>query len=298
MKMVQVLAGFIFWLVFTPLAGQVILSIPMTPPHFTFLPSENFDVFHPDNYKISLLMLFLSTPLILAFERQQDVANAAEITEQKTQAELQLLQQQINPHFLFNTMNSLYALTLKKSDQAPDMVMQLSDMLRYTVYDGQNSLVSLQQEIDYLKNYLQLQQTRLGHRVHIDTQWPEQNTKELNVAPLLFIVLLENAFKHGPESNSGETSVKISLTIQQNQGKNKVIFSCENSYTDKSEAGKLISGLADKTQCGGLGLCNLQKRLTLQYPNKHTFSTKQFAAINGSSQAKEKRWQTSLELTL
>ena len=298
-----VLASFVFWLVYTPLAGQVVIHLPMTPPHFSFLPSENFDVFDPDNYKVSLLFLFLTTPLILAFERQRDAAREAQITEQKTQTELQLLQQQINPHFLFNSMNSLYALTLKKSDLAPDLVMNLSDMLRYTVYEGQERQVPLQSEVDYLKNYLALQKVRLGDRVTINATWPDTTQQSIQVAPLLFIVLLENAFKHGAESIAENAQVELALYVTDDS----LVFDCKNTmptqmsdeeasqissqYSSQSSNQAISQSTADSRsekankdssqqtprsashslEAHGVGLNNLKKRLALQYPRRHVF---------------------------
>ena len=300
-----VLASIVFWLLYTPIAGQLVIHLPMTPAHFTFIPSENFDVFDSDNYKVSLLFLFLTTPLILAFERQRDVAKTAEIAEQKTQAELQLLQQQINPHFLFNSMNSLYALTLKKSEQAPNFVMHLSNLLRYTVYEGQKPKVKLEQEIQYLQDYIALQNTRLGNRVKIKTTWPEpapqeSNLSEVEIAPLLFVVILENAFKHGAESQQGEAEIDVALTLtstEQNSGEMALRFECCNSYD--------ASAVQPKVNYGGVGLTNLKKRLALLYPNQHTYRVKS-DPLNLESEHSSKPsddrvievWRTELEITL
>ena len=283
-----VLATVVFWLLYTPIAGQIVIHLPMTPEHFSFIPSENFDVFDPDNYKVSLLFLFLTTPLILAFERQRDVAINAEIAEQKTQAELQLLQQQINPHFLFNLMNSLYALTLKKSDHAPDFVMHLSNLLRYTVYEGQNSKVMLEQEIQYLQDYIALQKARFGDRLTINSHWPELS-KTVEIAPLLFVVILENAFKHGAESQQGNAKVDVFLTVapsKRKEGEMLVRFECCNSFELEHE-------LAQK-QYSGVGLYNLKQRLALLYPYKHSYKVLRECSKQQSTQ----NWRTILEITL
>ena len=284
-----VLASIIFWLLYTPIAGQIVIHLPMTPEHFSFIPSENFDVFDPDNYKVSLLFLFLTTPLILAFERQRDVAINAEIAEQKTQAELQLLQQQINPHFLFNSMNSLYALTLKKSDHAPDFVMHLSNLLRYTVYEGQNPTVKLEQEVQYLQDYIALQKIRLGDRLTINSHWPE-SSQAIKIAPLLFVVILENAFKHGAESQQGSAKVEVSLTVTHSKHKEKALvkFECCNSF-------ELDHDLTQtQNQFSGVGLTNLKQRLALLYPDKHSYKVLQ----EHSEQQLAQTWRTVLEITL
>lgn len=283
-----VLATVVFWLLYTPIAGQIVIHLPMTPEHFSFIPSENFDVFDPDNYKVSLLFLFLTTPLILAFERQRDVAINAEIAEQKTQAELQLLQQQINPHFLFNLMNSLYALTLKKSDHAPDFVMHLSNLLRYTVYEGQNPKVMLEQEIRYLQDYIALQKARFGDRLTINSHWPELS-KTVEIAPLLFVVILENAFKHGAESQQGNAKVSVFLTVapsKHKEGEVLVRFECCNSFELEHE-------LTQK-QYSGVGLYNLKQRLALLYPYRHSYKVLR----ERSKQQSTQHWRTILEITL
>lgn len=283
-----VLATVVFWLLYTPIAGQIVIHLPMTPEHFSFIPSENFDVFDPDNYKVSLLFLFLTTPLILAFERQRDVAINAEIAEQKTQAELQLLQQQINPHFLFNLMNSLYALTLKKSDHAPDFVMHLSNLLRYTVYEGQNPKVMLEQEIRYLQDYIALQKVRFGDRLTINSHWPELS-KTVEIAPLLFVVILENAFKHGAESQQGNAKVSVFLTVapsKHKEGEVLVRFECCNSFELEHE-------LTQK-QYSGVGLYNLKQRLALLYPYRHSYKVLR----ERSKQQSTQHWRTILEITL
>ncbi len=285
-----VLASVVFWLLYTPVAGQIVIHLPMTPAHFTFIPSENFDVFDSDNYKVSLLFLFLTTPLILAFERQRDVATNAEIAEQKTQAELQLLQQQINPHFLFNSMNSLYALTLKKSDHAPDFVMHLSNLLRYTVYEGQNSTVKLEQEVQYIQDYIALQKVRLGNRLTINSHWPK-SSQTVEIAPLLFLVILENAFKHGAESQQGNAKVEVSLTVipsKHKEGEVLVRFECCNSFELDHELTQT------QNQYSGVGLTNLKQRLAMLYPDRHSY--KVLHDCSGQQPAQD--WRTILEITL
>ena len=271
----------IFLMIYTPVAGLAIISLPINPPEFSFLPSETFDVFDGDNYKISCLILFLSTPLILAFERQKDVAKSAKITQQKTQAELKLLQQQINPHFLFNSLNSLYALTLKKSDDAPHLVIHLSDMLRYTVYDGQQSLVSVNKELEYLDNYIKLQKVRLGDRLIIQKQWPLAVDEKIEIAPLMLILILENAFKHGVVSHTKKAFVDVAITVTND----RLVMTCNNSMESSLDS--------RKGKNTGIGLQNLQRRLELQYPNKYSY-TQHIESTESESSV----WKTRLEIQL
>jgi len=131
--------------------------------------------------------------------------------QEKTETELAYLKAQINPHFLFNTLNSLYALSLEKSDQTPDAILQLSQMMRYVLVDAEKEKVPLEKEIGFLKNYFALQQLRFGK--HIKLHFEQQGeTQQLFIAPLLLIPFVENAFKHGVNTNeTTEISVRTSI---------------------------------------------------------------------------------------
>ena len=259
-------------LLLTPILASVVLTLPMNIPEFTFLPSQDHNIFAPDNYRFCFFVLLLSAPVILAFERQQQEKALAEVAQQQSATELQLLQQQVNPHFLFNTLNNLYALTLTNSVQAPNMVMQLANLLRYTVYDGQAQRVTLAQEIQYLQDFLALQSIRSTDKCRLFVSWPEQAEQWL-VAPLLLVIVLENAFKHGVEPSQTDCSVELSLTVEHGW----LQMRCCNSVPDNT--GKTAAGV---------GLENLRRRLSLLYAGKHSFSTTQQAG----------RWCTELTLEL
>jgi hypothetical protein len=247
-------ASLLVIIVITPLFSQLILWLPLNHTEFTLLASGDRNIFSKYNYQFCFAVLAISTPLILAFERQKQDKALIEIAQQKTQTELQLLQQQINPHFLFNTLNNLYALTLSQSDKAPEMVIQLSDLLRYTVYEGQKDRVSLASEMTYIKNYLSLQQMRVSSQCKIKTAFPEQ-ADSAEIAPLLLIILLENAFKHGVEKCQDTCELNIILTLNKHQ----LQMTCSNTLPSKE--------LQQHTS--GLGLNNLKRRLELLYPGKH-----------------------------
>ncbi|MEO0572598.1 MAG: histidine kinase, partial [Bacteroidota bacterium] len=133
----------------------------------------------------------------------------------QTHAELQLLKSQVNPHFFFNTLNNLYGLVVEKSEQAPEMVLKLSDMMRYTIYEGKEDVVSLTDEIQYLKNYIELHKIR--HQKSVDIRFEHDVQSDLKVAPLLFIILLENAFKHGVEGLTENAFIRLELVTAQKQ---------------------------------------------------------------------------------
>lgn len=265
----------IVMLVLTPLLIAAVLSLPINDlPHgvANLTPSGDQNIFSKFNYQFMLLFLVISTPIILAFERQQQQSKLNEVAKQQTQTELKLLQQQVNPHFLFNTLNNLYALTLTKSEQAPQLVLHLADLLRYTVYEGQKSSVPLAKELDYLKNFIELQKIRSANKCKFNLVWPH-NCDDLKITPLLLIIIVENAIKHGVEPASDKTHVSIKITINDNV----LTLYCTNPIPAR---------VVKKEH--GMGLANLQKRLQLLYPNKHSLITHKQDAM----------WQTTLTLEL
>jgi len=250
------IASLISVLILTPIGISILLLLPINelPADIQNLtPGGDNNIFHRYNYQFTVLFFLFTTPVILAFERQQHHAELTESLQRQIQTELQLLQQQIQPHFLFNTLNNLYALTLNKSDDAPELVMQLSKLLRYTVYEGQKQKVPLNDEIDYLKNFIALHRIRRDERCEYDFQWPEK-TPSLSISPLLLIILLENAIKHGVEPKEHSTWLKFSLDIQDKL----LTVRCENPIHSE-----------ECDQPKGVGLINLKKRLTLLYPDRH-----------------------------
>lgn len=168
--------------------------------------------------------------------------------------ELLHLQSQVNPHFFFNMLNNLYGMVDKDAEKSKTLILKLSDLMRYSIYEGGKSLVSLEEEIAYLKNYIELHQMR--YHKNIDIQFNiklEDNT--IKIMPLLFIILLENAFKHGVENLRENAYVHINL----NASKGVIDFEIANNF-DPNE----IPGQA------GIGIKNLKRRLELAYPKKHT----------------------------
>ncbi len=183
-----------------------------------------------------------------------------ELQTQTMQSELRFLKSQINPHFLFNTLNNLYALTLKKSDKAPEIVIKLSEMMRYMLYECNEKKVLLSKEINYIKNYLDLERLRQGKNVAIDFE-VEGHASEQKIAPLMFIPFLENSFKHGLNNHISQGFVHIKLQIEGP----KVHFFIENSKADA-----LPSHIPNANRkSGGIGLVNVKRRLNILYLNKY-----------------------------
>jgi sensor histidine kinase YesM len=188
-----------------------------------------------------------------------------ELANQTMQSELRFLKSQINPHFLFNTLNNLYALTLKKSDQAPEIVIKLSEMMRYMLYECNEKEVPLRKEINYLQNYLDLERLRQGRNVEISFR-QEGDVSDQQIVPLLFIPFLENSFKHGLNAQITEGFVRIELKVDDRN----VDFRIENS---KSNALPLRPNA--NRPSGGIGLQNVRRRLELLYPKRHQFTISQ-----------------------
>ncbi|WP_074498328.1 sensor histidine kinase [Thalassotalea sp. PP2-459] len=254
-----------FTLIAAPLLSQLTLFLPINSVEFTLLPSGNDDPFDVWNLRIAFIIMMISLPLILAFKWQQQVAEVSLLKQQNTEAELKWLQQQINPHFLFNTLNNLYSMVLTKKAQAPQCILQLSNLLRFVVYKGGNHRVSLKDEIAYLTDYIALQQIRVSHKatltINIDQKLAE-NT-QFKIAPLLLIVLIENAFKHGIDATDKPAWLSVDLSLEHN----KLSLICHNSIDERVNSNQ-TKGQAD----GGLGLENLQRRLALDYTNQHTLT--------------------------
>ncbi|WP_425658865.1 sensor histidine kinase [Tenacibaculum ascidiaceicola] len=180
----------------------------------------------------------------------------------KSKAELSLLKSQINPHFFFNTLNNLYGLTVEKSDEAPEVVLKLSEMMRYTIYMGKEDLVSLKDEIDYLHNYIELHKIR--YQKEVDIQFDYLKVLDYKVAPLLYIIALENAFKHGVEKLTENAYIHIKISTDDGI----VSFEIENNFEKK-----------ETKQGMGIGLENLKQRLQLLYPRKHQLTIKSINSV-------------------
>lgn len=216
--------------------------------------SGSFELYE-NTYKIWALSLFLlPIPILIALWFYEQWKWFRTLKAEKAEAELALLRNQINPHFFFNTLNNLYSLVVHQSDKAPEVILKLSDMMRYTIYEGKKDKVSLKEEIEYLQGYIDLHKIRYQKDVDIRFETPEETN--LQIAPLLFIVPLENAFKHGVESL--RDGAYIDVSIKADNKRERIIFSISNNFEDK--------GLESEK---GIGLENLCKRLELLYPDRH-----------------------------
>ncbi len=184
----------------------------------------------------------------------KNIKSIIRLKNEKAKTELMHLKSQVNPHFFFNMLNNLYGLVGNDSKKAQKLILKLSDMMRYSIYDGEKDTVLLSEEVTYLENYIELHKMRYHKTIDVQFNMDiKDNDYEIN--PLLFIILLENAFKHGVENLREHAFVRINLEAHNNI----VNFEIENNF-DASE----------KTHEAGIGLKNLKRRLEIVYPKKHT----------------------------
>ncbi len=174
-------------------------------------------------------------------------------------AEKDFLIQQINPHFLFNSLNNIYSLTLDNDKRGSDAILHLSQMLDYSIYSGQKKLVSITEEIDYIKNFINLFKIKDDEIENIIFNYKVEYYSM--IAPMLLIPFIENAFKHGDIESNKNGKIKIELTIEDN----KLKFECVNTFNKEKSV--------DKT--GGIGVQNVTRRLELLYPKQHKLLTDQ-----------------------
>ncbi len=200
----------------------------------------------------------LTTTYWLAESWFRGIRERSELRNQHLEAELRFLKAQINPHFLFNTLNNLYSLCLLQDDKAAPMVLKLSNILRYVLDEAAQHTVTLQKEVQILQDFIDLQslKTDFKQNIHLDT--PEKFL-DARVPPLLLLTLLENSFKHGNVDTKPTGWVKAELYLKDEE----LIFEVRNSFEESTSA----------TTDNGIGLKNTRKRLALIYPDRHTLHT-------------------------
>lgn len=207
---------------------------------------------------VSFCLVWLLGILLRINERWQLAEKRSKESElEKLQAELSYLKLQINPHFLFNTLNNIYSLASIQSKKTPEAVLKLSDIMRYVMQDAQADWVTVQQEIQYLRSYIELQQMRSNEKLQLVFE-TDIRASDKKIAPLLLISFIENAFKYGI-SNHEESPISIKIYEQNNKLE---LFVRNNIF--KREAAS--------TDAGNIGLTNTRRRLEILYPGKHALS--------------------------
>ncbi len=196
------------------------------------------------------------TIILLTIKFYNEQQRFLKINEQKKATELTTLKHQLNPHFLFNTLNNLYALTIEKSDEAPEVIEKLSEMLDYMLYGCNEKFVPLQKEIDLIKNYLALEKVRYGNRVTIQLNTPEHSSAK--IAPLILLTFIENAFKHGVSQELNKAFIHINIELEETM----IHFNIENSIAKNKIPSRKES----------IGIGNVKKQLELLYADTYSLA--------------------------
>lgn len=223
---------------------------------------EFFDYFFSTIIPSGLLVCFSVVYKVIEDWFKNDTIQK-DLLHQKTQAELQFLKSQINPHFLFNSLNNIYALAYKKSDDTPEAILKLSEIMRYMLKESEDYKVDLSDEIQYLQSYIDLNRLRYKDGVFINLNF-NIDKPTYRVMPLMLISFIENIFKHG-EVNNPDNPVNVNLTVLNN----KLHFESTNSIR-----------ISNKDESSGIGLRNIYRRLDLLYPDNYALeiqeNTKQY----------------------
>lgn len=223
---------------------------------------QNMDLERRIYYRLFQNLIIVIIVLLISFVLRNNINNRKREKEtiylrnQMLEAESKMLKWQMNPHFLFNTLNNIYALSQLKSDKTPESIHRLSDLLRYVIYDCNENLVSLNHEIDYIKSYIELQLLK-DDDISKNVKYSLENSNSvLQIAPMLLIILVENSFKHSKIEDIEFGWIDISLKTTNDQ----INFVVKNSMPD-------LPYTKDKTK--GVGLANLRRRLELLYQNNY-----------------------------
>jgi len=245
--------------------------------HMLWCPHLVLDCFSEENIFTNITLAVVITVVVSIFFEgshlfemwKKSLVQESLLREENLKSQLEVLKSQINPHFLFNTLNSIYIQSGKNPELGRESIMHFSELLSYQLYDSREKYVSLQSEMEYLQNYIELEKMRQGEAVDLTTEIDVPD-KEIRVAPLLFTPIIENAFKYGLASGLDRYKLHIAFRTDHKF----VTLVCKNEFRPVPRSGK-----------GGLGLENLKKRLKLIYPDRHHFTT---AAIDGEFMAELK----------
>lgn len=252
-----------FWLTITLFFSALITQLLFIYPlQFLFTANNQFDTFHSEVFSafffahliyaaITSFAKFVTDWLVL-----QDVSlQYNKVQRQKLEAELNTLKAQINPHFLFNSLNNIYSLALSNSKETPRLILMLSDLMRHVLYESKEDFILLEKEINFVTNFIELQKLRLNKKVDLRFKM-EGKIPNKRIAPLLFEPFIDNAFKHGIRSPADNPFIHISFKFTEEQ----VFFEVRNNYAEN------LNGTKDKAH--GIGLQNVEKRLKFLYRRK------------------------------
>lgn len=242
----------IHWLLFSFVVAPLRTGAPKVIIDWNILWQFKLHHFLPFFALITICAIAVSIKLLKKWYLENE--KKEQVEKEKTRIELEMLKAQVHPHFLFNTLNNLYGLTLTKAPEAPLVVTHLADLLRYMLYECNEKEVPLTKEIEVLKKYIELEKLRYGNRVDVSFT-AGGNIELLSIAPLLLIPFVENSFKHGVSNQIDQCWVNLHIYTEGLM----LFFNLSNS----------ISSVKEGTTFGGIGLQNTKKRLELLYPGKY-----------------------------
>jgi len=223
---------------------------------FDILTDVKYLLFHYILPIISGSFIFVSMMFMLRYRDEKQ--NALQLQKEKSELELKALKAQLNPHFLFNTLNNIYSLSITGSDAVSKSISRLSDILDYILYHGQKERVPITAEMKIVKDYIALEMLRYDERLKLEIE--EKVAFPGLIPPLLYLSFVENAFKHGAEKTSGNVTIRISIETHANAS----LFRIENQFFGKH-----------KKPGTGIGLENIRRQLDLYYPNQYTLAIAQ-----------------------
>lgn len=245
--------------IFCVVATLCTVALIQSPIDYYIFPQYNHNMmalYTPERlvqYMLSgLVIMFISSGLKVTGNYIRNERRNKVLENQRLATELAFLKSQVNPHFLFNTLNNIYSLAYKQSPETPDAIMKLSLLMRYMLYESNDTMVSLHKEVEHLQNFIDLQKLRLREQTIIKFT-TEGNLDGILIAPMLLMTLVENAFKHGLVSKN-EIGISIDLKVCNHN----LIFSTVNNTSSHK-----------KREFGGIGLENMKKRLHILYPGRH-----------------------------
>lgn len=242
---------------------RVLVYYLLIPWNSVYIPNlhllDKFQIMHLMVDINSVVIIPLGVTLVKVWYKK--LMETQELKRDKLEAELKFLKNQVQPHFLFNTLNNLYGLILKRSPQAEDVVLKLSELMRYMLYETNSDSVLLDKEVANTRSYIELEKVRYGEKVDICFD-VYGNTMGWSIAPMLLLPFVENSFKHGVSASLDKAWIRIALSVDDTQLK----FVVENSVP----AG---SGANSAEITSGIGLANVKRRLEILYPDSYSFST-------------------------
>jgi LytS/YehU family sensor histidine kinase len=249
-------ASFALYFLYT-LVGALFLEMWIVVLTFIVVAELNMKAMSPGSINLTflltslLMIVFLGVALKMLSHWQKSKDDYNHLMRDKIEAELKFLKVQLNPHFLFNTLNNLYYLSNEKSDQTPKAILALSEMLDYVLHEGKSQLVSLSREVTQLRNYIELEKLRYGNRLVVELL-TNGNLESVTIPPMMLITLVENSFKHGAMPTADNSWIKIAVS-----NSDVLRIEIRNSWK------KIMMG-------EGIGLANIKSQLEILFPQNHS----------------------------